>query len=76
MKKNDILDVSNAYSYKLDLNRIKQELPKASKKHKVPAKRFVCIDLEMTEFTASQRSCIPGANGEVIQFGAVLLDEN
>lgn len=76
MKKNDILDVSNAYSYKLDLNKIKQERPKASKKHKAPAKRYVCIDLEMTEFTASQRSCIPGANGEVIQFGAVLLDEN
>ena len=30
----------------------------------------------MTEFTASQRSCVPGTNGEVIQFGAVLLDEN
>ena len=76
MKKNDVMDVSNAYSYKLDLNRIKQELPKASKKHKAPAKRYVCIDLEMTEFTSSQRSCVPGANGEVIQFGAVLLDEN
>ena len=39
-------------------------------------KRYICIDLEMTEFTPSQRSCVPGANGEVIQFGAVLLDEN
>ena len=39
-------------------------------------KRYVCIDLEMTEFTASQRSCVPGANGEVIQFGVILLDEN
>ena len=76
MRKDDILDVSNAYSYKLDLSKIKQELPKASKKHKAPAKRYVCIDLEMTEFTASQRNCDPGANGEVIQFGAVLLDEN
>ena len=76
MRKDDILDVSNAYSYKLNLNQIKQNLPKAPKKHKVPAKRYVCIDLEMTEFTAAQRSHIPGANGEVIQFGAVLLDEN
>ena len=58
MKKNDVMDVSNAYSYKLDLNKIKQELPKTSKKHKAPAKRYVCIDLEMTEFTASQ--CIRG----------------
>ena len=39
-------------------------------------KRYVCIDLEMTEFTASQRTCVPGANGEVIQFGAVMLDED
>ncbi len=76
MRKDDILDVSNTYSYKLDLSKIKQGLPKASKKHKASAKRYVCIDLEMTEFTASQRICVPGANGEVIQFGAVLLDEN
>ena len=33
MKKNDVMDVSNAYSYKHDLNKIKQELPKALKKH-------------------------------------------
>ena len=76
MRKADILDVSNAYSYKLNLNQIKQNLPKAPKKHKAPVKRYVCIDLEMTEFTAAQRSHIPGVNGEVIQFGAVLLDEN
>ena len=30
----------------------------------------------MTEFTTSQRGFVPGANGEVIQFGAVMLDEN
>ena len=76
MRKDDILDVSNAYSYKLNLNQIKQNLPKAPKKHKAPVKRYVCIDLEMTEFTAAQRSHIPGVNGEVIQFGAVLLDGN
>ena len=39
-------------------------------------KRYVCIDLEMTEFSAGQRGRVPGANGEVIQFGAVMLDEN
>lgn len=43
---------------------------------KKPAKRYVCIDLEMTEFTPGLRGMIPGANGEVIQFGAVMLDEN
>ena len=76
MRKDDILDVSNAYSYKLDLSKIKQDLPKTPKKHKAPAKRYICLDLEMTEFTASQRGFVPGANGEVIQFGAVMLDEN
>ena len=49
---------------------------KNDEKHNAPAKRYICIDLEMTEFSASQRSCVPGANGEVIQFGAVMLDEN
>ncbi len=72
----DVMDTSNAYSYNLDLSKIKLDFSNAPRKHKVPAKRYVCIDLEMTEFTASQRSCVPGANGEVIQFGAVLLDEN
>lgn len=38
-------------------------------------KRYICIDLEMTEFTSQQRHFIPGANGEIIQFGAVMLDE-
>jgi len=72
----DVMDTSNVYSYGIDLSKFKLELPKGPKKHKSPVKRYVCIDLEMTDFTAAQRSCVPGANGEVIQFGAVLLDEN
>ena len=72
----DVMDTSNVYSYGIDLSKLKLDLPKSQKKHKAPAKHYVCIDLEMTEFTASQRSCVPGVNGEVIQFGAVLLDEN
>ena len=70
----DVMDTSNVYTYGLDLSKIKLNLPK--KKHKAAAKRYVCIDLEMTEFSSAQRSFIPGANGEVIQFGAVMLDEN
>ena len=70
------MDTSNVYSYGIDLSKFKLDLPKEPKKHKAPAKRYICIDLEMTEFTASQRTCVPGANGEVIQFGAVMLDEN
>ena len=46
------------------------------KSFKSTGKRYVCIDLEMTEFTAKQRGRVPGVNGEVIQFGAVMLDEN
>ena len=65
------MDTTDSYSYKLDLSGI--ELPK---KAKVNSKRYVCIDLEMTEFTPAQRFCVPGANGEVIQFGAVMLDDN
>ncbi len=76
MKRNDYLDTSDSYSYSLDLSKFKLDLPKTSKKNKSPLKRYVCIDLEMTEFSAEQRSRIPGANGEVIQFGAVMLDEN
>ncbi|MCR5400834.1 MAG: exonuclease domain-containing protein [Treponema sp.] len=74
--KNDVMDTSNVYSYEIDLSKFKLDLPKEPKKQKVAAKRYICIDLEMTEFTASQRICIPGVNGEVIQFGAVMLDEN
>lgn len=76
MKKADVMDTANVYSYGIDLSKFKLDLPKEQKKHKTPAKRYICIDLEMTEFTASQRTCVPGANGEVIQFGAVMLDEN
>lgn len=76
MVKNDVMDTSNVYSYGIDLSKFKLDLPKESKKHKAPAKRYICIDLEMTEFTSSQRTCVPGANGEVIEFGAVMLDEN
>ena len=72
----DVMDTSNVYSYGIDLSKFKLDLAKEPKKHKAPAKRYVCIDLEMTEISASQRNCVPGANGEVIQFGAVMLDEN
>lgn len=100
MRKYDVMDTSNVYSYGIDLgfntnpkngrvkalseacldrtylSKIKLDLSNEPKKHKAPAKRYVCIDLEMTEFSASQRSFVPGANGEIIQFGAVMLDEN
>lgn len=76
MRKDDVMDISNVYFYGIDLNKIKLDFSNEPKKRKVPAKRFVCIDLEMTEFSATQRSFVPGANGEVIQFGAVMLDEN
>ena len=39
-------------------------------------KRFVCIDLEMSELSKKQRYLCKGLRNEVIQIGAVMLDEN
>ena len=39
-------------------------------------KRYICLDLEMCELTSKQRKSVKGMAGEVIQIGAVMLDEN
>lgn len=40
-------------------------------------KRFVCIDVEMSELTIEQKRMVGGGlRNEVIQLGAVMLDEN
>lgn len=39
-------------------------------------KRYICLDLEMCELTSKQRKGLKGLWGEVIQIGAVMLDEN
>lgn len=75
MKSNDVMDTSGSYTYGLDLSKIKLDMLKSSAKQGSALKRYVCIDLEMTEFQAGQHSFVPGTNGEVIQFGAVMLDE-
>ena len=69
-------DTSKVYSWGIDLSNVKVDYSKFEKNHKAVAKRYVCIYLEMTGFTSSQRALIPGAKGEIIQFGAVMLDEN
>ena len=61
----DVMDTSNVYSYGIDLSKIKLDFSNSPKKHKAPAKRYICIDLEMTEFSVSQRCFIPGANAHV-----------
>jgi len=76
MKKTNYFDFSDSYSYGLDLRKIKLDLAQTSRQTKCLGKKYICIDLEMTEFLSGQRSCVPGANGEIIQFGAVMLDEN
>ena len=76
MKNYDVMDTSDSYTYGLDLSKIKLDSSQTTNKSKAPRKRYVCIDLEMTEFQATQHFCVPGANGEIIQFGAVMLDEN
>ncbi len=39
-------------------------------------KRYICLDLEMCELTSKQRKSVKGMRSEVIQIGAVMLDEN
>lgn len=39
-------------------------------------KRFVCIDIEMSEINGKSRRNVHGMRHEVIQIGAVMLDEN
>lgn len=39
-------------------------------------KRYICLDLEMCELTSKQRKSVKGMSSEVIQIGAVMLDEN
>lgn len=39
-------------------------------------KRYICIDLEMNELSSKERRAAKGMTGEVIQIGAVMLDEN
>lgn len=76
MIRDDVMDTSNVYSYGIDLSKFKLDLPKSQNKPKHPAKRYVCIDIEMSELTASQKQMVCGLRNEVIQIGAVMLDEN
>ena len=76
MIRDDVMDTSNVYSYGIDLSKFKLDLPKSQNKPKHPAKRYVCIDIEMSELTASQKQMVSGLRNEVIQIGAVMLDEN
>lgn len=39
-------------------------------------KKFVCIDIEMSEVTGKSKRLTHGMRNEVIQLGAVMLDEN
>lgn len=43
---------------------------------KIRQKRYICLDLEMNELTSKERKSIKGLKGEIIQIGAVMLDEN
>lgn len=60
------------------LNSIENQSLKVSKKddRSVKQKRYVCLDLEMNELTSKERKPLKGLKGEVIQIGAVMLDEN
>ena len=39
-------------------------------------RRYVCIDLEMSQLSRKNRRMLQGLKGEIIQVGAVMLDQN
>ncbi len=51
-------------------------LPQNKTEPIIRKKRYICIDLEMNELTSKERKSAKGMSGEVIQIGAVMLDEN
>ena len=50
--------------------------PKTETKADKKRVKHICIDLEMTELSSAERSKHGGLRSEVIQIGAVMLDEN
>jgi len=52
------------------------DLPQKKAEPAGKKKRYICIDLEMNELTSKERKSVMGMAGEVIQIGAVMLDEN
>ncbi|MCQ2595203.1 MAG: exonuclease domain-containing protein [Treponemataceae bacterium] len=60
------------------INSVETKPVKISKSEEPPAKqkRYICLDLEMSELTSKERKNLKGLKGEVIQIGAVMLDEN
>lgn len=62
----------DTYSYHcFDFSGIKASLPKKEKKN-----RYVCLDIEMSELNSCERQMTCGMRNEIIQIGAVMLDEN
>ena len=51
-------------------------LPQKKTELLIKKNRYICIDLEMNELTSKERKSVKGMSGEVIQIGAVMLDEN
>ena len=39
-------------------------------------KRYICLDIEMSEVSSKQRKFLSGFRTEIIQVGAIMLDEN
>lgn len=76
MKLNEYFNTSESYNYTMDLSKLSYDINDCKSKKKASLKRYICIDLEMTEFTTEKNYMISGTKGEVIQFGAVMLDEN
>ncbi|MDD7460450.1 MAG: exonuclease domain-containing protein [Spirochaetales bacterium] len=60
------------------LNSIETKSVKSPKSEvqQTKQKRYICLDLEMSELTSKERKPLKGLKGEVILIGAVMLDEN
>lgn len=55
---------------------VPEKEPKTPVRMAQKPKRFVCLDLEMCDLTPSERKAAKGLPSEIIQIGAVMLDEN
>jgi len=69
----------DTYSYHcFDFSQLKDSLPKTTnhKTKKAKKDRYVCLDIEMSELNSSERQMTCGMRNEIIQIGAVMLDEN
>ena len=68
-----LIDIAES---KKHVAQAKNEKPQKKANASLKVKRYICLDLEMCELVSKQRRSIKGLRSEIIQIGAVMLDEN